>query len=166
MFGLVKRARAEASTTVQMAEIVRLIEQRWGSIPEHVWLDPYVAKFMTLLIHGLLKASSDGSYIDGDGMGLARVWQKVTGYDPLPLLKASMFQEDDAKRGGDDAALWLVFFNRHPNLSNAVVKEVFDAAQEMDRVMLSQTGEAADTMATACSIVFQRGLMQRVGEII
>lgn len=175
MFGFFKRAHAEATTKMMIDDMVRLARQRWEGLPSFVWGDPYVRGYMHGLICGLLQANSEGA-LKGENLVIVatRVWQHATGQDPKRYLQAMAIpwaqQDPDAaaatKAGIEDAYLWLAFYVRRPDLKNEKCSRVFEAAQRQDREMLAIMGTAADTMASAASILFCANFLGRIGELV
>ena len=170
MFGF--PTRAEATTNTMIKQMTEMLRRQWGDLPSHVWRDPYVVRYMQILICGLLKINSQGK-LSGEELGMpaARIWCHATGEDPAPFMRwaanaLSAPSRSAVARAFDDAGLWLTFYNRRPNMKSMRAQQVFDAAQRQDREMLTLYGEASDTMASAAAILFMADIGGRVGDLV
>ena len=73
MFGF--PTRAEATTNTMIKQMTEMLRRQWGDLPSHVWRDPYVVRYMQILICGILKINSQGK-LSGEELGMpaARIW--------------------------------------------------------------------------------------------
>lgn len=170
MIGILQRGRVADPTLTLVGEMVRLMHDRWGTLPSHVWRDPYVLAYMQIVIAGLLSSRADGDSGDEDHhLAVARVWRQATGQHPFCLLqKMSVPWAErgiDAQRGAQDAALWLAFYTRRPDLADPHVKKVLEVVEGREHDGLVAFGELGSSLAAAAGMLFCSSILRRVGAL-
>lgn len=81
MFGLLKVRRARKAAVALISPFVKESQRRFPSqLTEHVWLEPYMVGFMSMLIS--LAAEHSIGRLDSQSAGLVQLeaWQDVTGF--------------------------------------------------------------------------------------
>lgn len=168
MIGILQRARVADPTLTLLKEMVQLMHNRWGTLPSCVWRDPYVLAYMQIVISGLLKPRAAGESGDEDHhLAVARVWRQATGQHPFYLLqKMSVPWAErgvEAQKGAKDAAYWLAFYMRRPNMADPHVRRVLEAVQGREHEGLVAFGEPGSRMAAAAGMLFCSTILRRVG---
>ena len=78
MFGF--PTRAEATTSTMIKQMTEMLRRQWGHLSSDVRRDPYVMRYVQILICGLLKINSQGK-LSGEELGMpaARIWLSCDG---------------------------------------------------------------------------------------
>ena len=162
-------ARAEATTTAMLEQLIARIKMPQRNLPERVWRDPYVMTYFGVLIAEVYRLNSAGK--DASDQLLAHIWRNLTGQDPAHFARAAAALPHVSKdsvqfKAAHDAYMLLVFMKGKPDLKDYKVRRVFELAQHYARDLGAISGEEPNVMKAATQMLLAGDLEDRIASLL